>query len=87
MKKNKNKTIIYYNNKYNKCQKLIDINHNEAYKITNSDELKKIYDIKIKEYEKINHKINYLEINDICLLNPILIKLKKETLIPNKENT
>ncbi len=33
---------------------------NEAYKVTNKDEIKRITTIKIREYEKINKKRNYL---------------------------
>ena len=77
----KSKIINYYNNKYHR---FIGMSPNEAYKITNLDEIKKINDIKIKEYEKINNKRNYLEKNDTCLLNPKLLKLGKKTLIPNK---
>ena len=56
----------YYNNKYHR---LICMNPNEAYKITNEDEIKNINDIKIKEYEKINKKRNFLEKNDTYLKN------------------
>lgn len=57
---------------------------NQAYKITNKDEIEKINNIKVKEFEKINKKRNYLEPEDFCLLNPKFLKIGKRTLIPNK---
>ncbi len=56
---------------------------NEACKITNNDEIKRINNIKIKEFEKINKKRKYLEKNDLCLMNPKVLKIGKNTLIPN----
>lgn len=47
---------------------------NEAYTITDKDEINKINEIKIKEYEKINKKRNYLNDNDTCILNTKFFK-------------
>ena len=63
---------------------LIGTSPNDAYKITDPEQIKKINEIKIKEYDKINKKRSYLNINDACLLNPKCIKLGKKTLIVNK---
>ena len=57
---------------------------NEAYKITNAEEIDRINNIKIKLFEKINKKRNFLERNDKCLLNPKCLRIGKNTLIPNK---
>ena len=42
---------------------------NEASKITNKETIKKINELKEKEFELINKKRSYLEINSTCLLN------------------
>ena len=63
---------------------MIGMSPNEAYKITNKDEIERINGIKIKVYEKINKKRNFLEKNYTCLLNPKCLKIGKNTLIPNK---
>ena len=39
--------------------------------------------MKKREFENINKKRTYLEINSTCLLNPKLILIGKNTLIPN----
>ena len=57
---------------------------NQAYKITDKYTIGRINNIKLKEYEKINKKWNYLEKNELCLLNPKVLKIGKNTLIPNK---
>lgn len=54
----------------------------EASKVTDPEEITKINEINNKEYAKINRKLNYLEKDSKCLLNPILIGEK--TLIPNQ---
>jgi len=57
---------------------------NEAYKITNKDEIKKkINEIKFKEFEKIK-KMNYLNDNETCLLSPKFLKFCKNTLVANR---
>ena len=45
--------------------------------------LKKINEIKNREFEKINKKRSYLENNDTCLLNLKFLLIGKNTLIPN----
>ena len=77
----KNKVINFYNNKFHR---LIGMTPNEAYKITDKKEINKINEIKIKEYEKINKKTNYLNHNGISLLNPKFLKIGKNTLVPNR---
>ena len=57
--------------------------HMEASKITDEETIKKINDIKKIEFENINKKRNFLDINATCLLNPKLILIGKNTLIPN----
>ena len=56
---------------------------NEASKITDKETIKKINELKEKEFELINKKRSYLEINSTCLLNPKFILIGKNTLIPN----
>ena len=77
----KNKVINFYNNKFHR---LIGMSPNEAYKITNAEEIDRINNIKIKVFEKVNKKRNFLERNDKCLLNPKCLRIGKNTLIPNK---
>lgn len=43
---------------------------NAAYKFIDQDNIKRINNINVKEFEKINRKRNYLEKNNTCLLNP-----------------
>ena len=62
---------------------MIGMSPNEAYKITNKDEIERINGIKIKVYEKINKKRNFLEKGDTCLLNPKYLKIEKNTFIRN----
>ena len=45
--------------------------------------LKKINELKENEFELINKKRSYLEINPMYLLNPKFILIEKNTLIPN----
>ena len=75
------KVINFYNNK---VHRLIGITPNFAYKITDNIKIKGLNMIKTKEFEKINHKINYLEINSTCLLNPKLSIIGKNTIISNR---
>lgn len=75
------KVINFYNNKFHRH---IGMTPNEAYKITDKEEINKIKEIKIKEYEKINKKRNYLSNNDTCLLNPKFLKIGKNTLVANR---
>ena len=55
----------------------------EASKITDEETIKQINELKEKEFERINKKRTYLEINSICLLNPKFLLIGKNTLIPN----
>ena len=55
----------------------------EASKITNEESIKKINELKEKEFERINKKRTYLENNSTCLLNTKFILVAKNTLIPN----
>ena len=55
----------------------------EASKITNKETIKKINELKEKEFELINKTRKYLEINSKCLLNPKFISIWKNTLISN----
>jgi len=71
--------IVNFSN--NKIHRLIKTTQNIAYKITDPDKIKKINEIKSKEFEKINKKRNYLQSNDPCLLNQKFLKLGKTTLI------
>lgn len=75
------KIINFYNNKFHR---LIKTTPNLAYKITDPEKIKKINEIKNKEFEKINRKRSYLEKKDLCLLNPKFLKIGKSTLIFNK---
>ena len=74
------KIINFYNNKKHR---LIGMTPNEASKITDKETIKKINELKEKEFELINKKRSYLEINSTCLLNPKFILIGKNTLIPN----
>lgn len=74
------KVINFYNNKKHR---LIGMTPMEASKITDEETIKKINDIKKIEFENINKKRNFLDINATCLLNPKLILIGKNTLIPN----
>ena len=56
---------------------------NEASKITDLEEIKKINVIKEKLFAKINKKRNFLSKGSNALLNPKFILMGKETLIPN----
>ncbi len=55
----------------------------EASKITDEETINKINDLKKAEFENINKKKTYLEINSTYLFNPKLILIGKNTLIPN----
>ena len=55
----------------------------EASGITAQDTIKRINDLKSKEFANINKKRTYLEKNTTCLLNPKLLVIGKKTLIPN----
>ena len=55
----------------------------EASGITAQDTIKRINDLKSKEFANINKKRTYLEKNTTCLLNPKLIVIGKKILIPN----
>ena len=46
-------------------------------KITDIDEIKRINEIKVKEFGRINKKRSFLKINDTCLLNPKFIIIGK----------
>ncbi len=72
--------INFYNNK---VHRMLGITPFEVSKLTDIDEIKKINEIKNKEFNKINNKRTYLQDNDTCLLNPKLILVGKNTLIPN----
>ena len=58
----------------NKKHRLIGMSPNEADNIKDEETIKKINDINNREFEKINKKRNYLEKNDICLLNLKIIR-------------
>ena len=74
------RVINFYNNK---VHRMLGITPFEASKLTDIDEINKINEIKNKEFNKINNKRTYLQDNDTCLLNPKLILVGKNTLIPN----
>ena len=74
------KVINFYNNKKHR---LIGMTPMEASKITDEETINKINDLKKNEFENINKKRTYLETNATCLLNPKLILIGKNTLIPN----
>ena len=74
------KVIRFYNNKKHR---IIGMSPNEASKITDLDEIKKINAIKEKLFDKINKKRNFLAKGSTALLNPKFILMGKETLIPN----
>ena len=75
------KIINFYNNK---VHRLLGITPNQAYKITDNTKINELNKIKTKEFDKINNKRNYLEVNDTCLLNPKLSIIGKNTIIPNR---
>ena len=70
----------FYNNKKHR---LIGMSPNEADNIRDEETIKKINEIKNREFEKINKKRSYLENNDTCLLNLKFLLIGKNTLIPN----
>ena len=74
------KVIKFYNNKKHR---IIGMSPNEADKITDSEEIKKINEIKVKLFEKINKKRDFLKKGSNALLNPKFILIGKETLISN----
>jgi len=53
----------FYNNKKHR---IIGMTPNEASKITDEEEIKKINERKDKEFEKINRKRNFLEFGNTC---------------------
>ena len=55
----------------------------EASKITDEETINKINDLKKNEFENINKKRNFIEINSTCLLNPKLILIWKNILTQN----
>ena len=55
----------------------------EASKLTDKDEIKRVNELKQKEFEKINKKRTFLKENDTCLLNPKFLLIGKKTFIPN----
>ena len=75
------KVINFYNNK---VHRLLGLTPNQAYKITDNVKINELNKIKTKEFDKINNKRNYLEVNDTCLLNPKLIIIGKKTIISNR---
>jgi len=42
--------------------------------MTNQEDIKKLNEIKSKEFNKINAKSSFLKNTDLCLLNPKFIK-------------
>ena len=62
---------------------MLGVSPNTASKITNIEEINKINAIKTKEFSKINNKRNYIKKGSFGLLNPKLIQIGKETLMPN----
>ena len=74
------KIINFYNNK---IHRLIGMSPIEASKLTDKDEIKRVNELKQKEFEKINKKRTFLKENDTCLLNPKFLLIGKKTLIPN----
>ena len=72
----------FYNNKKHR---LIGMSPNEADNIRDEETIKKINEIKNREFEKINKKRSYLENNNTCLLNLKFLLIWKNTLILNFE--
>lgn len=66
----------FYNNKKHH---LLGMSPNEADNISDEETIKKINDIKNREFEKINKKRSYLEKNNTCLLN-LKFLISKNTL-------
>lgn len=73
----------FYNNKIH-C--VLGMSPNEAVKITDIEIINKVNAIKKREFDKINNKRNYLQVNDICLLNLKFLLIGTNTLIQKEEN-
>ena len=69
----------FYNNKKHR---LIGMSPNEADNIREEETIKKINEIKNREFEKINKNRSYLKNSDICLLYLKFLLIGNNTLIP-----
>ena len=74
------RVINFYNNKKHR---LIGMSPLKASKLSNEAEIKKVNELKEKEFAKINTKRTYIEPGKICLLNQNFILIGKTTLLPN----
>ena len=54
----------------------------ETSKITNEEEIKKVNELKEKEFAKINTKRTYIDPDKTCLLNPNFILIAKTNYFP-----